>query len=147
MPCASASAPVIGRSGVMRRSPLRPYDFVVFLVAGAVIVAFSLFAWRQGGPASTVEVKSDAGVFVYSFDEEREIRFSGPLGDTVVMVADGSVRFTESPCRDKICIAQGALTEAGQWAACLPNRVFITVVGASRGRTNGDASDVDATAF
>jgi hypothetical protein len=131
----------------MQRLPLRPYDFVVFLVAAAVIVAFSLFAWRQGGPASTVEVKSDAGVFVYSLDEEREIHFSGPLGDTVVVIADGSVRFTESPCRDKICIAQGALTEAGQWAACLPNRVFITVMGGSRDAPGDAGQGVDATAF
>ncbi|MEX2442837.1 MAG: NusG domain II-containing protein [Alkalispirochaeta sp.] len=127
----------------LRNLKLRPYDAVVFAVAVAVIVAFSVFAVGQGGPASTVEVKSDAGTFVYSLDEERELFFTGPLGDTIVEVGNGSVRFTESPCRDKICIAAGALTEAGQWAACLPNRVFITVTGDPA----ADGSGVDATAF
>lgn len=122
---------------------LRPYDIVVFAVAGAVIVAFSLFAVGQGGPGSTVEVKSDAGTFIYSLEDERELFFTGPLGDTVVEIGDGSVRFTESPCRDKICIAAGALAEAGQWAACLPNRVFIRVTGDPA----ADGSGVDATAF
>lgn len=127
----------------LRNLKLRPYDVVVFVVAAAVIVAFSVFAVGQGGPASTVEVKSDAGTFVYSLEEERELFFTGPLGDTVVEIGNGSVRFTESPCRDKICIAAGELTEAGQWAACLPNRVFISVTGDPA----ADGSGVDATAF
>ena len=122
---------------------LRPYDVVIFVAAAAVIVAFSFVAIGNGGPASTVEVKSDAGTSVYSLEEERELHFAGPLGDTVVQIADGSVRFTASPCRDKICIAAGALTEAGQWAACLPNRVFITVTGDPAATGDG----IDATAF
>lgn len=127
----------------LRNLKLRPYDAVVFVVAAAVIVAFSAFAVEQGGPASTVEVKSDAGTFVYSLEDDQELFFTGPLGDTVVKIGNGSVQFTESPCRDKICIAAGELTEAGQWAACLPNRVFITVTG----EPAADGSGVDATAF
>ncbi|MFW5694976.1 MAG: NusG domain II-containing protein [Alkalispirochaeta sp.] len=127
----------------LKNLKLRPYDAVVFVVAVAVIVAFSVFAVGQGGPASTVEVKSDAGTFIYSLEEEQVLHFTGPLGDTVVEIGNGSVRFTESPCRDKICIAAGELTEAGQWAACLPNRVFISVTGEAA----ADGSGVDATAF
>lgn len=126
-----------------RNLRLRPYDAVVLLVAVAVIVGFSYVALGQGGPASTVEVKSDAGTFVYSLEEDRVIRFNGPLGETVVEIGDGAARFTASPCRDKICIAAGELTEAGQWAACLPNRVFLTVTG----DPPADGSGVDATAF
>lgn len=123
---------------------LKPYDYVVILVAVAIILTFSTFALQQGGPAAVVEIKSDAGTFVYSLEETREITFSGPLGETHVAIHDGAVRFTESPCRDKICIAAGELTESGQWAACLPNRVFIRVAG-SEAQDGADA--VDATAF
>ncbi len=134
------------RGGYLRRFlrelPLKPYDFVVFVVAAAVIVAFAVFAVERGGPATTVEVRSDDGDFVYALDEDRVLSFSGPLGDTVVHIRDETVFFVASPCRDKICIAAGALSERGQWAACLPNRVFVTVGGG--GETS---AEVDATAF
>lgn len=113
----------------LRAIRLRPYDYVILVISALVIVAFSTLALGQGGAAALVEIRSDAGDFVYALNEDREVVFEGPLGDTVVRIEANTVRFTESPCRDKICIAAGALSEAGQWAACLPNRVFITVTG------------------
>lgn len=121
---------------------LRPYDIVVIIVAIAVIVAFSRFAVQQGGPAQSVEIRADAGEFVYPIDEDRTVSVDGPLGTTVIVIEDGTVRFTESPCRDKICIAAGHLEHAGEWTACLPNRVFLSVVGAAE-----EERPVDATAF
>ena len=126
----------------LKQVRLRPYDYVVVAVAVLVIGAFSYFALEQGGPAQSVEIRSDQGEFVYPLDQDRELRVAGPLGDSVIVIEDGSVRFTESPCRDKICIAAGHLTHSGDWTACLPNRVFVSVSGAA------DAdSPVDATAF
>lgn len=120
----------------------RPLDLVVLIVAAGVITAFSLVSLERGGPGALVEIHSDAGRFVYSLDQDAELTFAGPIGDSVVHIHDNSVYFVASPCRDKICIAAGALTEAGQWAACLPNRVFVTVLG-----ENNDPNAVDATAF
>lgn len=132
-----------GLGRFLRSVRFRPYDAVVYLVALGVVLGFSVLALEQRGVASTVELRSDAGVFVYALNEEHTIRFNGPLGETVVEISDGAARFTASPCRDKICIAAGDLTEAGQWAACLPNRVFMTVTG----EPAADGSGVDATAF
>ncbi|MCG8477528.1 MAG: NusG domain II-containing protein [Spirochaetales bacterium] len=126
---------------LLRELPVKPYDYVIFAVAAAVIVAFAVFAVEQGGQATTVEVRSDEGDFVYALDEDRVLSFSGPLGETIIHIQDGTVRFVASPCRDKICIAAGALSEHGQWAACLPNRVFVTISGGETG------AEVDATAF
>lgn len=123
--------------------PLKPYDFVVFLVAIGVIVAFSLLAVERSGPPTTVEIRSDEGDRIYSLTEDRIITAAGPLGDTILEITDGAVRFVESPCRDKICIAAGFLAETGQWTACLPNRVFATVTGAPSDATEG----VDASTF
>lgn len=126
----------------LRDLPLKPYDFVVFLVAILVVLAFSVLAIDRGGPPSTVEIRSTDGDRVYSLSEDRVITVSGPLGDTILEVSQGTVRFVASPCRDQICVAAGELRETGQWAACLPNRVFVTVTGA------GDAEDgVDASTF
>ncbi len=127
----------------LRDLPLRPYDYAVFLVAILVIVAFSLLAYDRSGPPETVEIRSDGGDRVYSLQENRVITVPGPLGDTILEIRDGAVFFVESPCRDKICIAAGELTATGEWAACLPNRVFATVTGVPIAAEDG----VDASTF
>ena len=44
--------------------------------------------------------------------------------------ADGSIAFLESDCPDKVCIHAGRLRQVGQMAACLPNEVYMKIVGA-----------------
>ena len=122
---------------------LRPLDYIVFLVAAGVIVAFSLFSLERGGAESAVEIYADSGRYIYPLDDDRLLTFTGPIGESVVRIHDGSVYFVSSPCRDQICVAAGALSENGQWAACLPNRIFVAVVGDSE-NTSGS---VDATSF
>jgi hypothetical protein len=56
----------------------------------------------------------------------------GPIGHTHVVIEGNRVRVTESPCRDKICIAAGWIEHTGEWTACLPNRVFVRVEGGER---------------
>lgn len=121
---------------------LRPLDLVVFLVAAGVIVAFSLFSVERGGAGAMVEIHTESGRYLYPLEEDVELSFEGPLGVSEVRIHDGEVRFTASPCRDKICITAGELTDVGQWAACLPNRIFVTVIG-----VQDEAGAVDATSF
>ncbi|MDR2883927.1 MAG: NusG domain II-containing protein [Deferribacteraceae bacterium] len=45
----------------------------------------------------------------------------------VVEVEEDRARVISSDCPDKICVASGWVSECGQTAACLPNRVAITV--------------------
>ncbi len=120
----------------------RPLDYVVIAMAVVIISGFSHFALQRSGPARSVEIQSEDGTFIYPLDTPREVHVHGPLGDSIVVIKDGGVRFTASPCRDKICIAAGILTETDDWTACLPNRVFITITGAPL-----DKSPVDARAF
>lgn len=126
------------------RVHLKPYDYVVIAVALLVIVAFSRLAVDRGGPAALVEIRSDQGDLVYALNEDRVIVVPGPLGDTILEIENGTVRFVDSPCRDKICVAAGALSASGQWAACLPNRVFVTVSAAARDES---LPDIDGATF
>lgn len=109
---------------------LRPYDYLSFLIAVAVIVSFSVHAWRQSGPATTVEIRGEGALLVYPLDEERVVHVPGPLGETIVEIGGGRARVVFSPCRDQICVLAGWIERGGQWAACLPNRVFVTIQSA-----------------
>lgn len=123
---------------------LRPGDLLIFAVAAAVVTGFVVFAADRGGVPATVEIRSLQGDLVYPLAQDREILVPGPLGETLVEIRDGQVRFVSSPCRDKICVYASFLSRRGQWAACLPNGVFVTITGED---ATGDGPGVDASTF
>jgi hypothetical protein len=91
-----------------------------------------------GKPALVLE--APGGTWVYPLETGGVVRVPGALGDSVLEIRDGSVRFLDSPCENKICTAHSPLAHNGDWAACLPNRVFARIEGAGDG-------DFDATAY
>jgi hypothetical protein len=119
---------------------LKPFDFVSFVTAVLVIAAFSVFAYGDRAEGSQVRVETEEASYIYSLQQERELDVEGPLGHTHIEIRDGQVRVTESPCREKICIAAGWVSKADEWIACLPNRVFLRVQG-------GEETGVDAQTF
>ncbi len=66
-------------------------------------------------------VKLSAGQSKYfSIEQEPDITFR--------LTEDGGIAFEQSDCPDKICIKAGVLHLAGQYAACLPNRVYLKIL-------------------
>lgn len=116
------------------------FDYGAFVLAVAVVIFFSVYAYGETGEGSVARIETERGEFVYALQQSQEVDLEGPLGDTHVQIQDGRVRVTESPCREKICIAAGWASRSGEWIACLPNRVFIRVEG-------GAAQPVDAQTF
>jgi len=105
-------------------------DYVILVLALLVTIGFSVFAARQSGTGGFVEIRVDGETYLYPLDQDRELEFEGPLGHTHVEIVDGRAHVTDSPCRDKVCVSMGWVQNQGDWTACLPNRVFVTVQGA-----------------
>lgn len=57
---------------------------------------------------------------LFSIEQEPDITFH--------LYKDGSIAFVHSDCPDKVCIESGKLNMAGQYAACLPNQVYVRIV-------------------
>ena len=55
-----------------------------------------------------------------------------PKEGTVISVKKDAICFSYASCKDEICIDSGWLTSKGQTAACLPERVVITIKGAEK---------------
>lgn len=89
-----------------------------------------------------VSIESDEGESRYPLADDRAVVVAGPIGENVIHIHDGAVHMHDSPCRDKLCIAMGGIDRPGQWIACLPNRVFVQILG----RADGDF-EVDAGTF
>lgn len=119
---------------------LRIVDYLVFLVAIGVFGVTLLFAIGMATGASEVSIKAGDQLYVYRLDKDIEFDVQGPLGPTKVEIKGKAVRIIDSPCRDKICVHSGWLRMGGQWAACLPNKVFVSI-------NSGTADEVDASTY
>jgi hypothetical protein len=117
--------------------------FIIAAIAAAGIVLWlvlgGLFA-RKGNVAEiyyraslvkTVDLSKGVSQ-TFSLEQLPEVVFT--------VYPDGSIAFVASDCPDKICIGAGRLHRAGQFAACLPNQVYIKIV--SRGPENPDEPDL-----
>ena len=106
---------------------MRFFDYCAFTVTVLAVILTSLAVY--GGPEgnSMVVIEAGGSTYVYSLAGSRLLEFEGPLGVTVVRIAQNSARVEESPCPDKLCIRMGVLTRNSEWSACLPNRVFLRI--------------------
>lgn len=109
---------------------------VLMLLLGALLI-FAGARVRQHAPRGSMLTVTSIGEtqnrvvaqVVLSPTERRTIQVEGPLGVTVVEVEGARAHVVSSPCPDKICIRMGWLERAGDYSACLPNRVLLEVGG------------------
>lgn len=121
---------------------MRKADLV--LIAALVVAAFVFWFLNRSFSAKKgvyAEVYHDS-VLVYRIElsSAKERSFSIPGEPKVVFrqYADGSIAFIKSDCPDKICIRSGGLKYAGQFAACLPNKIVLKIVSEGEDREAPD---------
>ena len=113
----------------LRFPRLRPLDYLIAVLATGLIIASSVAAYSSGSGSSHVRVQTANGEFLYELDSDTTVGFDGPIGTTHVEIENGAARVASSPCREQICVNSGAHDSAGDWTACLPNRIFLEVTG------------------
>lgn len=119
---------------------LRKLD-IPWLIVLAGVVLLSMQLWRteqQGqigawlewyvGEAETMQPVPKK----LALADDQTIVLHGKLGDSVIEINDGQVRFIQSPCRHQICVQSGWISQSGEVLACLPNEVALHVRGATR---------------
>jgi hypothetical protein len=117
---------------------LRPLDYGIFFLAVVLTVFAALGAY--GGTGREFLIRGPGESWVFPQKAEETVSVSGPLGDTVVVLRDGRARVLSSPCANQTCVAAGEIRLHGEWIACLPNRILVTVEG-------GGEEGVDAAAW
>jgi hypothetical protein len=103
-------------------------DIVVILAAASLTAASAVYAYTGGGELRVV-VRSGGRQWVYPLSAQATVAVAGALGETVLRIADGSVRVESSPCPNQTCVAAGPVHRRGTWLACLPNEVIVTIEG------------------
>ncbi|EDN65520.1 conserved hypothetical protein [Beggiatoa sp. PS] len=64
-----------------------------------------------------------------NLQQTKQISFQGAMGESLIEVKKGRIRFIASPCQHKHCIHAGWLTNNGDFVVCLPNQVSIGLYG------------------
>lgn len=105
-------------------------DIITLLAALMLVPYLYIHFWTPTTPGKLARVFVGETLFAeYDLSTPQQIRVPGVLGDSILEIADGGIRFIQSPCRDKVCILAGWQRRGGEFAACLPNQISIHVVG------------------
>jgi hypothetical protein len=121
---------------------LTPFDYGILGLALAAVIFSGARVYAGGAAQAAVTLKGGGGQWEFPLDAAEILTVPGPLGDTVVELRDRRVRILSSPCANQTCVAAGAIGAHGQWIACLPNQVLVSISG---GGHNGE--EVDAASW
>jgi len=106
----------------------------IVLVVVLLLLSAAGFAGvnRFGFSGKHVVVEVD-GVKVLELSLEQEARevVTGPVGETVVVIENGSVRVEKSDCPNHYCERMGPISRRGELVVCVPNRVVVSIRGGS----------------
>ncbi|MDR1444049.1 MAG: NusG domain II-containing protein [Treponema sp.] len=118
-----------------------PDTVVIILALGIVIYSAALVYGSEDGVPQVV-LESGGRRWEYPLNAVETIAVPGPLGDTIIELRGNEARIAASPCTGQNCIAAGAIHRHGQWIACLPNQVMVSVQAAP-----GKGPELDAAAW
>ena len=112
---------------------------VVIFCLSLVLLSVLHIAGRKNGSSSMLVIFSAGEKYIYPLDRDGVYEIKGKIGVSTISVKDGAASFLDSPCPNKTCVMSAPVSKNGEWAACLPNDVFI--------RIESDSDDFDAVAF
>ena len=103
----------------------------LILIFCVVLVALSVFlvAFLKSEDGVLVSVRiGDGESVMYSLSEDGEYKLLG--GKNILVIKDGKAYMSHADCPDKTCVRTGAISKTGEQIICLPNRVYISIIGA-----------------
>jgi hypothetical protein len=120
--------------------PLKTLDFAVIALSLAITAGAAFAVYARPPALARAHIRGEGRSWIFPLDAEERIRVPGPLGETVVEIRGGRVRVLSSPCVNQTCVAAGHIHRQGEWAACLPNRVFVAIEGSADNAETPDAA-------
>jgi len=110
---------------------LKAFDYLAISLSLLAVGGFSIYAYAGRNKTGDVVIEASGEQWIYPLNVDRTESVRGPIGATIVVIKDGKAFVQDSPCPDKLCVHMPAISQPGQWIACLPNRVFVRVRGTS----------------
>lgn len=100
------------------------------MIISLLAILFLFKTLWVNAPASKLQIRQGSQIIgTYDINQTKELHIHGPIGESQISIADGKVRFKQSPCTNQYCVHQGWLKKAGQVAICLPNQLSLQLLG------------------
>ena len=108
---------------------------ILFAAACLFLFRYTVSA-REKNPHAQILVDGEIvrDINLSAADEEEIIEMCG----CVICVDSCGICFTEANCPDQICVHSGKITNVGEMAACVPNKIMIRITG---------SGDLDAVTY
>jgi hypothetical protein len=113
----------------MTRSGLKLFDYFIIGISIIIVAISSYNIYSSSSDERVLRIDASGTDYLYPLDKDAEIEIEGSIGPTHIIIHNGEAHISESPCDNKLCILMGSISKTGQWAACMPNRVFISIEG------------------
>lgn len=125
----------------MKITDLKLFDYIIFTISILIIAGFIIITKQSVQGEPILKITSTDEEYIYQLDSEIEIDIAGPIGNTHIHIRDGEAFIESSPCENQLCVMMGSISKTGQWAACMPNRIFISIEGGS------DETEIDVLSY
>ena len=102
-------------------------DFLILTVITAIIITVSLFIYSADNSSLYLSVRTPKGDWIYPMSENIDFAVEGEIGIVKIKIEGGEAFVVNSTCSNKSCILAPKLKNHGDWNACLPNKVFLSV--------------------
>ncbi len=114
---------------------------LILLIAITLYFVYNVYNQNSGKKEAKAEIYYESElIMTVPLNEKIDKTFSIAQNEHVIfhLYEDGSIRFEESDCPDKVCIKSGRLKFIGSSTACLPNKIILKIVP-----VKGTDNDVD----
>lgn len=106
---------------------IKPLDILIAAAVISLIFLASFFIYSSSESTLYLIIKTPKGEWIYPMDQEADIAVEGEIGITSIKIENETASVIHSPCSNKTCITAPSIKNAGEWNACLPNKVFLYV--------------------
>lgn len=111
---------------------LKPLDFGVLGIALSITLFSAVAVYARRDVRNRILIEGPHDRWIFPPDRTETVAVAGPLGETVVEIRDNQVWVQASPCGNQTCVAAGPIRQHGQWIACLPNHVLVSITSAEQ---------------
>ena len=78
------------------------------------------------------------GEYTLTEDYKTEFKVESGSGYNVIHIEGGKVWVQDASCPDKVCLHQGKISSDGEFIACLPNSLMITIEDTEKNENDSD---------
>ncbi len=112
----------------MKRKWFSKADFLLILAVLFSVGLLLLPQWLSDGEAVVAEVTVNGASVKEIPLNQTDAKQQYTLENGIVLETEnGSIRFSASDCPDALCVHTGAISRAGELAACVPNRTVVVL--------------------